>query len=148
MLSSSLIETAHRKSRQRAILFGVAGLTFLAVQVLTRPPFATGDYAHGWRAYAWALNAALLLMLLAGGGGFAHPRQLRELIHDDVARDHNRTACKAGFWVAMACALALAVIPSLQALTAHQASYLVVTLGAGTAVLSFAWLELRSHADA
>ena len=147
MSSRSLVELADRKSRQRAVLFGVAAVIFLVVQVITRPAFATGSYAHGWRLYGWAFNAALLLMLLGGGGGL-NTTQLRALIHDEVARSHNRSACKAGFWMAMLAALALYVVPWFQSFTGHQVSYVVLTLGTATALLTFAWLEFRSHVHA
>lgn len=77
---------------------------------------------------------ALLLLLLGGGGGFLNTAQLRALIHDEVARSHNRTACRAGFWMAMLAALALYVLPWFQSFTGQQVSYVVLTLGTATFV--------------
>jgi hypothetical protein len=147
MSPRSEIEVADRKSRQRSILFAWATVVFLFVQVITHPAFSGEAYAHGWRRYAWALNAVLLLMLLGGGGGIMNSPRVRALINDDVAKENNRTACKVGFWVAMLCALALYVIPAFQSFTGAQVSYLVVTLGAGAALLTFSWLEYRAHSD-
>lgn len=148
MSQKSEIEVADRKSRQRSILFAWATGVFLFVQVITHPVFGSGEaYSHGWRRYAWALNAVLLLMLLGGGGGIMNSPRLRALINDEVAKENYRTACKVGFWIAMVCALALYVIPAFQGLTGAQVSYLVVTLAAGPALLTFSWLEYRAHSD-
>jgi ABC-type microcin C transport system permease subunit YejB len=148
MLSQSLVEIADRKSRLRAVLFAAATLVFLLVQAITHPVFDGGAYARGWRLYAWLFNAALLLACLGAGGGFANRRPLRVLIHDEVAQSHNRTACKAAFWVVMIASLALYVLPVFRSFTGLQVSYVIVTLGTATALLTFSWLEFQSHADA
>jgi len=148
MVTKSLVDVADRKSRLRAVLFGFAALVFLMIQFITHPVFGADEYAHGWRLYAWLVNAVLLLMCLGGGGGFANSRPLRALIHDEVAQSHNRTACKAGFWVAMLCAVVLYAVPAFQSFTGLQVSYVIVTLSTVTALLTFSWLEFRSHANA
>ena len=148
MSSKSLVEVADRKSRLRATLFAFATLAFLVVQVVTHPVFDNEPYSHGWRYYAWAFNAVLLLICLGGGGGFMNAPRLRALIHDEVAREHNRTACKAGFWISMLTALGVYCVPAWQSLSGRQATYLVITIGTSTAMLAFAWLEYRSHGDA
>jgi hypothetical protein len=61
---------------------------------------------------------------------------------------HNRQACTAAFWVAMIAGLVLAVAPMFRGWTGRQVSYVIVTLGTATALLLFAWLEYRAHADA
>jgi len=148
MSPKSVIEVADQKSRLRAILFAVATLVFIAVQFLTHPVFDNEPYAHGWRQYAWLLNIVLLLACLGGGGGIFNPRQLRELINDDVARSNYRAACKIGFWLAMLAGLVLYSVPPFQSLSGRQVSYLVVSIAASAALLVFAWLEYRAHADA
>jgi hypothetical protein len=148
MPTQSLVEVADRKSRLRAILFAFATLVFLLVQLVTHPAFNNEPYSHGWRMYAWAFNAGLLLLCLGGGGGFMNSAALRALIQDEVARAHNRAACTAGFWVAVVSALVLYSVPAFQSFTGRQVSYVVVTLSAATALLVFSWLEFRAHADA
>jgi protein-S-isoprenylcysteine O-methyltransferase Ste14 len=148
MSPKSLVELADRKSRLRATLFAAATLCFLAVQILTHPPFAGDAYTHGWRMYAWAFNVALLLLCLGGGGGYMNSRALRALIQDEVARRNNRTACTVGFWIAAVASLALYTIPKFQAFTGQQVAWIVVTLSSSAALLSFSWLELRAHSDA
>src|SRR5215212_1354931 len=122
MSSKSLVEVADRKSRLRATLFAVATVVFLVVQVITHPVFENEPYSHGWRYYAWAINAVLLLMCLGGGGGFMNRPQLRALIQDEVARENNRTACKVGFWISMLTAVVIYVVPAWQSLCSRQAT--------------------------
>ena len=48
----------------------------------------------------------------------------------------------------MLTAFLIYVVPAWQSLNGRQVTYLIVTIGASTALLTFAWLELRSHRDA
>src|SRR4051812_12930488 len=112
MAAKSVVELADHKSRLRSVLFAVAGGAFLLVQILTHPAFNGEAYSHGPRKYAWAFNAALLLLLMASGGGFMNNVQLRALINDEIAQANNRRACVAGFWVAMLGSLLLYVVPT------------------------------------
>jgi VanZ family protein len=148
MTSKSIVERAHKQSRVRAIFFAVATLYFLGLQFVTRPAFTDSAYAHGWRLYAWALNAVLLLLCLATGGGLLRNTQIRALMNDELSRANYRTSCITGFWVAISTSLVIFVVPALQTLTGHQAGYLVITIATVTAMLTFSWLEYRSLADA
>ena len=146
MTKESLVELADVKSRQRAILFGFAGLAFLVIQIVVHPVFANEAYTVGWRKYSWVFTEVLLLLCLGGGGGIFNPRALRELIDDEVARSNYRASCTLGFWTAMWCALALYVLPPFQDFTGLQSTYVVVTLSTVVAFLKFSWLEYRAHA--
>jgi hypothetical protein len=72
---------------------------------------------------------------------------VRELVNDDISRDHSRTGAAAGFWMAMIVALGVYLLPVGRTLTAREATYLVVTPATGVALLVFAWLEARAHRD-
>jgi hypothetical protein len=148
MSSKSLIEAADRKSRLRPILFALATLVYLLVQIITRPGFGIGDYVHGARAYAWVVNAVLLLLCLSGVATRLGTREMRNLVDDDVARMNQRTACAAGFWVTVGWCLTSFIVPALRQMTGPQATYLAVTIGTAAAMLTFSWLEYRAHADA
>ena len=148
MSRKSLVELADVKSRQRAILFGLAGISFLIIQIVVHPAFASEAYATGWRKYSWVFNEVLLLLCLGGGGGIFNARALRDLINDEVARGNYRISCTLGFWVGMVGALVLYVLPPFQDFTGHQATYVIVTLATVVAFLKFSWLEYRAHAGA
>jgi hypothetical protein len=147
MPSESLVEIADRMSRRRAMVAAVAALWFLGVQAIARPYFA-GATASRARIDWWAVNAAVLLAVLATGGGLLNSPRLRALVNDEVSRSHYRTAVHAGYWVAMTIAMALYVGPAFLEFSARQAVYLIVTPSLGVALLAFAYLELRAHRDA
>jgi hypothetical protein len=148
MKSQNVVEFADRISRKRALGTALATAAFLLIQLVARPVFRDDGWgASGWRAYAWVLNAALLLLLLLPIGGFVWGQRVRTLVNDDVSREHSRTAAAAGFWVAVVIALALYALPAARSLSGREAAYLVVTPTTGVALLAFAWLESRAHRD-
>jgi hypothetical protein len=145
MSATSPVEFADQLSRKRPICTAFALLVFLGLQPFVHPGFgATGPVARG---YGWALNAAVLLALLLPITGFVRGRRVRELVHDEVSRLHARSAMAAGFWIAMASALGLYVLPVSDALSARDALYLVVTPALTGALLLFCWLEWRALRD-
>jgi hypothetical protein len=149
MKSQNVVEFADRISRKRALATGLAALAFLLVQTVARPVLRSDGYgASGPRAYAWALNAALLLLLLLPLGGFVWGRRVRTLVNDEISRAHARTAAAIGFWVAMFTGLVLYAVAVQQPLSGRAVAYLVVTPATGLTLLAFAWLEARAHRDA
>jgi hypothetical protein len=146
--ASNAIEVADRLSRRRALGIFLATVAFLAIEIIVRPVFRSDGYASsGWRAYAWPLNAALLLCMLLPFGGLVWGRQVRALVNDEVSRANARTGASAGFWTAMVLALGIYAVPGGAALTAREAIFLIVTPTTGVALLLFAWLESRAHRD-
>lgn len=142
------VEFADFVSRRRAKGTAVAALAFLIIQGVVHPALRSDGYAQsGPRAYMWAINAALLLALILPVGGLIWGRRVRELVNDDVSRANARTAAAVAFWVAMAIAFALFVLPSSRTMTAHQAIYLIVMPTTALAPLVFAWLESRALRD-
>jgi len=139
---SSSIELADRYSRRRAILFVIAAAVFLVIHVVMRPfEYARSETGVDW----WALNATVLLVVMATGGGLLNRRRIRELVNDDVAQMHYRQSVFVGFWTMVSLAVALYLWPDSGARSSRDALYVVVTTGIGVSMLSFAWLELRAH---
>jgi hypothetical protein len=127
----------------------LATLVFVGVQLVARPVFRSDGYgASGPRAYMWALNAGLLLLLLLPSAGWIWGRRVRELVNDEVSHSNSRSAAGAGFAVAMIVALAVYALAPHLGLSAREAAYLVVTPATTCALLTFAWLESRAHRDA
>lgn len=148
MQSRDPIELADQISRRRALGTTLATLVFLAVQFVARPVLREDGYgASGPRAYMWAVNAVLLMLLMLPFAGFVWGRRVRELVHDEVSRANARAASAVGFWVAMGLALALYAASASQRLTGREATYLVVTPTVGVVLLTFAWLERRAYAN-
>ena len=152
-MSKSPVEIADRYSRKRAAVVALAALAFLTIYVVLQPlVFAGPQTAHYARAEVmWAANAVILLAGLATGGGLLNSSQIRSLVNDDVARSHYRTAVVAGYWVAMATAMALYIasglVRGLDGLTARTAVFIIVTSSIVVALLTFSYLEYRAHRD-
>lgn len=148
MSPENAVDLAHQLSRRRARGTAVATAVFLAIQVVIPPVFRSdGAAASGPRTWMWALNAAVLLLLLMPVGGYIFGRQVRALVNDEVSRHNSRTAAAAGFWVAMAIALLVFTFPAGRSWSAAEALYWVVTPTVGVALLAFAWLEARALRD-
>ncbi len=145
MQPSSNVEIADRKSRKRAWVAGAAAIAFLLNAVLR--PLLLGDIAP--RTYEridwWALNAIVVLLVLATGGGVILKRDIRDLMNDEIARAHLRTSLIVGYWVAMPIALAIYFAPRLREIPARVAMYALVSASAGLALLTFSILEVRAH---
>jgi hypothetical protein len=147
MPSGTPVEIADRYSRKRAVLVAIAAIVFLVGQIARRPFFG------GWPGPArseviWAINAIVLLAILATGGGLLLSGRIRALMNDEVARSHFKTAGVIGYWVAMTTAMGLYVLPSTDGLSARDAAYVIVTSSIVVPLLAFSYLEYRAHRDA
>jgi hypothetical protein len=143
------VEIADRMSRKRAVVVAAAAAAFLAVQVVARPFFvAAPDAASPTQVNFWALNALVLLLALATGGGLLNRRQLRVLVNDEISRAHRRSAIIAGYWVAMAAAMGLYVLQGYHAFTGREVVYIIVSSSLLVALFAFSYLEYRAHGDA
>jgi hypothetical protein len=148
MQSSTPVDIADRMSRRRAVGVAIAAVIFLGIQFITRPFFVSGPNSPPTaKIDMWAINAIVLLLLLATGGGLLNSRKIQALINDEVSRANYRTSVIAGFWVAMTAAMSLYVVPMFAAFSGREAIYLIVTATLGVALLTFSWLEHRAHRD-
>ena len=97
------VEIADVYSRKRPIIFGVATVLFLVIQVVTRPFFTVGPETANYltRQVMWSINVIFLLLCLGTGGGILSRSDIRALVNDEVSRSNYRTSAIAGFWVAM-----------------------------------------------
>jgi len=148
MQAKSPVEIADRVSRKRAKGVAFAAIAFAVIQVIIRP-FLAADPGSAPQATIdwWAVNAVVLLALLATGGGLLNNRNIRALVNDEVSQMHYRTAVVAGYWVAMTTAMGIYFVPRYEGVTARNASYLIVTSSVVVALLVFSYLELRAHRD-
>ena len=148
MQSKSPVEMADLYSRRRAIV-GVLATFFFLLPLAIRPfSDASPDAARQSTLDTyWAINAIVLLVVLATGGGLLNRRAIRALVNDEVSRIHYRQALVAGFWVAMAAAFTVFFVPMFRISTARFAVYAIVTSSLAVALFWFCWLELRAHRD-
>jgi hypothetical protein len=143
------IAKADRISRLRPRLFALCGAYFGMLQLALHPYFdRLSDPALHWRAYAWVLNAVLILTILAMGGGLLNRSAISKLVNDEVSRLNSRRAITWGFWTAMAAAFTIYLLPVDRIPTARQSIYIIVSVATTVAMLGFAWLEHRANRDA
>jgi hypothetical protein len=149
MKTQSPVEIADHLSHRRPIGIAIATAAFLLVQ-LVAPPFFAGatETMSAPRATFWAVNAVILLALLATRGGLIYRRRVRALVNDEITRNNHRTALVAGYWVAMTVAMGVFVAAGLDRLSAREAVYLVVTPSVAAALFLFSYLERRALLDA
>src|SRR4051812_5429470 len=138
------VEEAERMGRARSRLFFVLALVFFAGQsaYFASSPATRDSHA---RIGAWLVLVILILLLLATGGFLFRGRKVRDLLNDETSR-LNRLASQAlGFWVTIITALAVYVESIFDPLTFDQGVHIIVTLGVGSALISFAVRERRAH---
>lgn len=150
MPQESIAGTAERMSRQRAIVLTLVAVVYLASSVLAAPDFGGADEPQARRVLAllWGYLTVILLLLVGGAGVPVRVRgALRALLADEVTLHHRQRAIAVGWWVAMAAALALHLLPALADLSARQATHVVVTASLGAATFAFGWQEWRANRD-
>ena len=138
------VEAAERMGRARSRLFFVLAMVFFAGQSLyfTSSPLTRDSHA---RVGAWLTLVVLILLLLATGGFLLRGRNVRDLLNDETSR-LNRLASQAlGFWVTIITALVVYVESIFDPLTLNEGIHIIVTLGVGAALISFAVRERRAH---
>ncbi|MBA2932737.1 hypothetical protein HZF05_01385 [Sphingomonas sp. CGMCC 1.13654] len=137
------VTRAEWMSRRRANLFFVSAFMFIVISMLEFPARETIDYA-----IIWVVWAALLLVNLAGIGGWFCPPVARALTEDETTRAHRAKALSIGFFVSNGVGLFLAILVRFVALEAREVAMIVVTAGISSALISFAAQERLAMRDA
>jgi cation transport ATPase len=138
------VEEADRMGRARSRMFFVLAMVFFAGQSMyfTSSPATRDSHA---RIGAWLILVILILLLLATGGFVFRGRKVRDLLNDETFRLNRLAAQAAGFWVTIITALVVYVESIFDPMTFNEAMHIVVTLGVGAALISFAVRERRAH---
>lgn len=137
-------ELADHYSRKRARMVPALTLIFLTQQAAylsNSPAVRAVDMV---RIGAWALLAAVLLLLLVSGGAWVRPRAIRALMDDEVTRANRASALSLGFTLAIGTAIVLWVFGPVLDLTARQAIHFIVSAGLASALIRFGLLERRA----
>jgi len=148
MHSKTPARVAENLSRKRPMMVAAATLMFLVAQMANQPFFGSPEHLQRQKV-AWAINATLLLLGLAGGAvPWFRRRGVRALMNDELTRSYLRTSTAAGFWTAMCTAMLLYWIPASRTMPADAAVYVIVTVSVSVSLFCFAWLEHRAQRDA
>jgi hypothetical protein len=138
------VEEAERMGRARSRIFFMLAIVFFAGQSLyfTSSPLTRDSHA---RIGAWLILVVLMLLLLATGGFLLKGRRVRDLLNDESSRLNRQAAQALGFWVTIVSSLVLYVGSIFDPLTFNEGVHILVTLGVGSALISFAMRERRAH---
>ena len=141
-MNSSDIQRAERASRNRSLLMAV-----MATILLAQTAIGLGDEASGmtpaFRHGLWALMILLWLVVLATGGGLLLSRRVRSVMNDEVALANRSRAIQAGFWAAILVAVGLYFLSLQEEFSVREALRILVNLSISTALVRYAWLDLR-----
>ncbi len=148
----SSVDNADRLGRRRWRLFIVVGLLLITQQASfdrildrTGDPLRTVDIValSGWVVMVVAALAALMT-----GGSYFHGREVRKLMNDELSRANRSQALAGGFVISVVTAVVLFVVSLINGdVSAPEAIHAIVTVGLAGALLRFAMLERKAHAD-
>lgn len=141
-MTSSDIQRAERATRARSILMAVMAVVLLASTALGfggESSTMTPAFRHG----LWALMILLWLVVLATGGGLLLSRRVRSVMNDEVALAHRSRAIQAGFWAAILFGVGLYFLSMQEEISVQEALQILVNLSIATALVRYAWLDLR-----
>ena len=135
------VEIAERTSRVRALGFlFLAFLTCVVAAIVRNNP--ANDFMQGlWFGllFGCTFNLAPVKRWLRPNNAVVR------LLEDEGARENRRLSCVVGFWAATVAALVLFLAShSDPAIGADAVAQIVATVGMASAMLAFAFLELRA----
>jgi hypothetical protein len=136
------VEKAERAGLRRARIVTISAVLFVATFAASQDGGRSVDHV---RLGAWVLWSVMLLVILVGGGGWSQNFGVRQLMNDDVTRDHRQRSLVVGFWVAMGTAALTFVIDRYKPFPGQEASRLIITFGIAAALLWFGRLEWRAY---
>ncbi len=138
------VEKAERMGRARSRIFFMLAIVFFTGQSLyfTSSP-ATRDSLP--RIGGWLILVVLILLLLATGGFLFSGRKVRDLLNDETSRLNRLAAQALGFWATIITTLVVYVESIFDPLSFNEAVHIIVTVGVGAALISFAVRERRAH---
>lgn len=137
---------SHRRARM---------LPILAVMYLSQQGIYFSDTSRG-RALsaahaklgAWAVLTVVLLLVLTTKGFWFHPREVRDMVDDEVTRAHRLDAIRIGFLFSVLTGVALVILDQFEPLSARETVHVIVSLGLGAALVRFGMLERRAQRSA
>jgi hypothetical protein len=137
-VSVSDIQRAEYKSRVRAAVMVLAAIVFMINAIID---FGNPAYsAPGWRGGIWPLICLAWLFIVASGGRIG---RLRGLINDELSLRNRARATAVGFYATNVAAVGVYYASWRVPMMIGDALQLVTAIGISTALVYYAWLELR-----
>jgi fucose 4-O-acetylase-like acetyltransferase len=144
--SNANAETAERLNRRRARMLPVLALFVLIQQAAF---LTSGDRLRTVdlvRNGGWIALVAVILAGLVTGGFWFRPREVRELMNDEVTLANRASAMTWGFTMAIVAAIVLFAIESFtpDGASSREVIHIIASAGLVTALLRFGFLERRA----
>jgi len=134
------VQRADAKGIQRAIIcYMMAGV--LLLQAIVIRPDQIGSLG---RSSMWVATILMAGLCLTPFAGWAVPRGVRRLLNDEGTRQHRMIAMTAAFWATLLSASVITLLNAGANLPVMQIVRLIVTASLGSALVTFATLELRA----
>ena len=149
MPTSSEIEAADRLSRTRARMVLALAVIFISQQ----GAFIAARMEEGARTVdnvkigAWLVLSIVLLLVLATGGAWLRPKNVRALMEDEVTRANRAEAFRLGFLVTMVAGILLYVVTLFEPVAGRDAIHILMSIGLVAALIRFGMLERRAFSD-
>ena len=149
MPTSSEIETADRLSRTRARMVLALAVIFISQQAA----FIAGRIEDDARTVdhvkigAWLVLSIVLLLVLATGGAWLRPRNVRALMEDEITRANRAEAFRLGFLATMIAGILLYVVTLFEPVAGRDAIHILMSIGLVAALIRFGMLERRAFRD-
>jgi hypothetical protein len=147
---TSRLALAERLQRRRTRIMTMQAFVFLIWQFMFLSSLhdfqATHRLVDQVKISAFVVWAALMLLLIATGGQWWTGRKVRDLMNDEVTRDHFRSSHVWGFWTVMLACFAVYVIQLFTPLETMVTLHILLSSGILAAMLRFVWLERTSDA--
>jgi hypothetical protein len=124
-----------------AVLFFGWQISFLAQGQSDSAPGLFLRKFGGILSIVWV--AVLLLLVGAGGAWFVRP-EVRALLEDETTLAHRRAALAAGFWAAMAAAMAVDIVAQFETVSSLVVLHVILSVGVAVPLGHFAVLERRA----
>jgi hypothetical protein len=140
MIKAMEQDPVERLTRRRASMASALALGFLAIQATEVSRGPTTERFD----LAFALWAAILLVILLFGGGWLSGARIRGALNDETTVAHRRQAMACGFLVALASAFVIYGLSFFKGVTAPEALRLLITFAVSGALLRFSGLEKRA----
>lgn len=147
----STVDKADRLGRRRWRLFFVVAIILVTQQAsfdrmldYTGGPLRTVDIVA---LTAWVVLVIAALVALMTGGSYFHSREVRKLMDDELSLANRARALAAGFVITILTAVVVFVVSFFSDVSAPEGVHAIVTVGLAGALLRFATLERKAHAD-
>ena len=141
---TSEVEKADELSGRRAAMLPFYGFLVVAIPQVF---FASENFEDPSlpATILWLVLVALATAALCSHWLWTRSVGMRALVEDEITEANRSVAIRRAFYVAMFMSLLVYVVAPFEPLSAQRAAHLIVSASLACGLLSFGFLELKSH---